>query len=108
MADLEHRSPNQPATSSRSSPHRGIPAQAWLFPESERRMSRYLPDCERRQRFRWNASADRELRQLYGDGYVISMMARQLNVTSSAIKNRIHKLNLKRNFYRRPLTEKEI
>lgn len=71
-------------------------------------MSRYKPDSERFHRFRWMGAADDQLRAFYADGYVVSQIARNMNLSRSAILNRIGRLHLKRNFYRRPLTAREL
>jgi hypothetical protein len=45
---------------------------------------------------------------MYRAGYVVSMIAPRIRTTNSAVKNRIYKLQLKRNIYRRPFTPKEL
>jgi len=62
---------------------------------------------ERRERFRWTARAEAKLRRLYLAGFPKCEMVRQLCITRSALTNRIYKLGLKRNFFRRPWTSRE-
>jgi hypothetical protein len=56
----------------------------------------------------WTKEKDRALVEMYAGGYVVSMIAANMRVTNSSVKNRTCKLQLKRNFYRRPFTPKEL
>ena len=56
----------------------------------------------------WTLEQDRRLREMYASGYAPSMIAPRLKRSNSAIRNRIHNLQLKRNLYRRPFSDAEL
>ncbi|GAC1640107.1 MAG: hypothetical protein NVS9B14_21500 [Candidatus Acidiferrum sp.] len=54
---------------------------------------------------KWTAERDARLSRLYMEGRDKWHIAEILGTTSSAVRNRIHTLQLKRNFFRRPWSE---